>query len=29
MGDAEATVKRYYTETLESGLGHEWFAPKL
>jgi len=29
MGDAEATVKRYYIETLEPGVGHEWFAPKL
>jgi hypothetical protein len=29
MGDAEATVKRYYIETLEPGVGHEWFSPKL
>jgi integrase len=29
MGDAEATVKRYYIETLELGIGREWFAPKL
>jgi hypothetical protein len=25
MGDAEATVKRYYTETLEPGTGRKWF----
>jgi hypothetical protein len=29
MGDAEATVKRYYIETLEPGVGHEWFTPRL
>jgi len=29
MGDAEATVKRYYVETVEPGVGHEWFAPKF
>lgn len=29
MGDAEATVKRYYIETLEPDVGHEWFAPQL
>jgi hypothetical protein len=25
MGDAESTVKRYYTETLEPGTGKKWF----
>jgi len=25
MGDAESTVKRYYTETLEPGIGKKWF----
>ena len=25
MGDQEATVKRYYIETLEPNVGHEWF----
>ena len=29
MGDAEATVKRYYVETLEPGVGREWFQVKL
>jgi hypothetical protein len=29
MGDAEATVKRYYIETLEPGVGRAWFSPKL
>ena len=29
MGDQEATVKRYYIETLEPDVGREWFAPKL
>lgn len=29
MGDAEATVKRYYIETLEPGVGHEWFTAGL
>ena len=29
MGDSEATVKRYYIETLEPDVGREWFAPKL
>ena len=28
MGDAEATIKRYYIETLEPGVGREWFTPK-
>jgi hypothetical protein len=27
MGDAEATVKRCYIETLEPDVGREWFAP--
>ena len=25
VGDQEATVKRYYIETLEPNVGHEWF----
>ena len=25
MGDAEGTVKRYYVQTLEPGLGRKWF----
>ena len=29
MGDQEATVKRYYIETLEPNVGHEWFEVKL
>ena len=29
MGDAEATVKRYYIETLEPDVGREWFAANL
>ena len=29
MGDQEATVKRYYIETLEPNVGHEWFKVKL
>jgi hypothetical protein len=27
MGDAESTVKRFYTQTLEPGVGHHWFDP--
>jgi hypothetical protein len=26
MGDTEATMKRWYTETLEPGDGHAWFS---
>jgi hypothetical protein len=29
MGDTESTVKRFYVETLEPGVGHEWFKPQL
>jgi site-specific recombinase XerD len=29
MGDAESTVKRFYVQTLEPGIGHDWFQPKL
>jgi hypothetical protein len=29
MGDAEATVKRFYVQTLEPGEGRMWFRPKL
>jgi hypothetical protein len=29
MGDAESTVKRFYEQTLEPGVGHEWFQTKL
>jgi hypothetical protein len=29
MGDAESTVKRFYVQTLEPGVGHEWFQTKL
>ena len=29
MGDQETTVKRYYIETLEPDVGHEWFAARL
>ena len=29
MGDAESTVKRYYTETLEPGTGRKWFQVAL
>jgi hypothetical protein len=29
MGDQEATVKRYYIETLEPDVGHAWFQVKL
>lgn len=29
MGDAEPTVKRYYTETLEPGTGKSWFEVQL
>ena len=29
MGDAQATVKSYYVETLEPGVGREWFQVKL
>jgi hypothetical protein len=31
MGDTEATMKRWYTETLEPGDGHAWFSirPKM
>jgi hypothetical protein len=29
MGDQEATVKRYYIETLEPNVGHEWFNVKI
>ena len=29
MGDQEATVKRYYIETLEPNVGHKWFKVKL
>ena len=29
MGDAESTVKRFYVLTLEPGVGHDWFQPKL
>jgi hypothetical protein len=25
MGDAESTLKRFYVQTLEPGVGHEWF----
>jgi hypothetical protein len=25
MGDAEGTVKRYYVQTLEPGVGKKWF----
>jgi hypothetical protein len=26
MGDAEGTVKRYYVQTLEPGVGKKWFS---
>jgi hypothetical protein len=29
MGDAESTVKRFYVQTLEPGVGREWFETKL
>jgi hypothetical protein len=29
MGDAESTVKRFYVQTLESGVGREWFNTQL
>jgi hypothetical protein len=29
MGDAESTVKRFYVQTLEPGVGREWFQTKL
>jgi hypothetical protein len=29
MGDSETTVKRFYVQTLESGVGHDRFQPKL
>jgi hypothetical protein len=29
MGDQEVTVKRYYIETLEPNVGHEWFKVNL
>jgi len=29
MGDAESTVKRFYVQTLEPGVGHEWFRTEL
>jgi hypothetical protein len=25
MGDAESTVKRFYVQTLEPGIGKKWF----
>lgn len=25
MGDAEGTVKRFYVQTLEPGVGKKWF----
>jgi hypothetical protein len=25
MGDAEGTVKRFYVQTLEPGVGKNWF----
>jgi len=25
MGDAESTVKRFYVQTLEPGVGKKWF----
>jgi hypothetical protein len=29
IGDAESTVKRFYLQTLEPGVGHEWFQTKI
>jgi hypothetical protein len=29
MGDAESTVKRFYVQTLEPGVGHDWFQTTL
>ena len=29
MGDAESTVRRFYVQTLEPGVGHVWFQTKL
>jgi hypothetical protein len=29
MGDAESTVKRFYVQTLEPGVGHDWFQTKI
>ena len=29
MGDAESTVKRFYVQTLEPNVGHEWFQTKI
>jgi hypothetical protein len=26
MGDAESTVKRFYVQTLEPGVGKNWFS---